>query len=714
MIQLRRTCNVFVTMNPGYAGRQELPDNLKALFRSVAMMVPDYAQIGQIILYSMGYLNGFELARKIVMTYKLCSEQLSSQRHYDYGMRAVMAVLRAAGNLKRAQPEEDESILCLRAITDVNLPKFLAPDVPLFNGIVADLFPGVKLPEVDNSIMEGVMLEICAQRNLQPTDYFISKVFEIYEMMIVRHGFMVVGLPFAAKTSALKVLADTLTELHVRYPEDAKFNKVYHTIINPKSITMGQLYGQFDPVSHEWTDGVLAISYRNYAADPPKIGNPEDRKWVWFDGPVDAIWIENMNTVLDDNKKLCLMSGEMVIMSNSMSMIFEPMDLEVASPATVSRVGVIYMEPHRMTWIPCMESWLDNWTRSKYPEVEESEEADKDELNLGNTPPKKWGFSDEQRKLLADLMRFICDPCMCFVRRNCVEQVPTLDQTLVQAMMRLMESIFDLVPELDEEIIASTMLFSLVWSLGASVDAQGRQKFDGFLRSLVKDPDGVLDAPENKAVKTLLLLKKYTNPFQGCPYEFENFIPATGSVYDFCYDTTSKKWVSWESRLKKDVIPAEASFNSILVSTTTTAQMDFIVEHLVANKFPVLVVGPTGTGKSVVVNKILSQTLSQETYKPIFVNFTAKTTANQTQDIIDGKLDKRRKGIYGPPLGCRSVIFVDDFSMPEVEEYGAQPPIELVRQLLDNGGWYNLKDMAFMEIIDASGSGNGPARRGRK
>lgn len=180
--------------------------------------------------------------------------------------------------------------------------------------------------------------------------------------------------------------------------------------------------------------------------------------------PVDAIWIENMNTVLDDNKKLCLVSGEIIQLSPTMTMMFEVEDLAVASPATVSRCGMVYMEPSALGLRPLADSCLQA------------------------LPPR---FTAATRDLLLRLFEALVPPLVTFVRKFLQETVTTVDGNLCIGCFRIFSALAcregaeeeGVAAEARSQALAAPLfVFAVVWSVGGSCDKASRPLFDQELR----------------------------------------------------------------------------------------------------------------------------------------------------------------------------------------------------------------------------------------
>ena len=289
-IALVSTVGIYITMNPGYAGRAELPDNLKALFRPVVMCVPDLAMICENMLMSEGFGKSKILAKKMTVLYRLAEAQLSKQHHYDFKLRALKSVLVMAGGLKRASPEIDESTILMRALRDMNMPKFIFADVPLFRGLIGDLFPGLDCPRVRYPSFNDAVEQALDESGFQMLEIQIDKVVQLYETLMTRHTTMVVGPTGGGKTVALGTLcrAQTIANLPTK-----------QFIINPKAQPIPELYGSLDPATRDWTDGLLSNIFRDM--NKPVAEGKDERRYIVYDGDVDAVWVENMNSVMDDN-----------------------------------------------------------------------------------------------------------------------------------------------------------------------------------------------------------------------------------------------------------------------------------------------------------------------------------------------------------------------------------------------------------------------------
>ena len=638
-IHLDKMCGFFITMNPGYAGRQELPENLKSLFRGVTMMVPDREIIMKVKLTGAGYQSNAILGKKFNVLYALCEEQLSKQPHYDFGLRNILAVLRTAGTSRREALDAAENMLLMRTLRDMNLSKFVAEDVPLFLALIDDLFPGIKAekmfhPKVGPAVDKAV-LEIGLQQHPQ----WVAKVIQVYEMSLVRHSLMAVGPSGTGKSRIIETLHKALQSITVSpeelvAPQIGQPHRVVH--MNPKAITSPQMFGCLDIVANEWTEGIFAQLWRKANKDKKNF------TWLVLDGPVDAIWIENMNTVMDDNKILTLANNDRIPMLRpNVTLHFEVEDLRNASPATVSRAGIIFLSEADLGWTPYVKTFIAG--RAK------------------DGPVLEKLFNKYAEKTL-DMIKKECKMKMQIASISVLTTCCTLITSLTK----------DLTDAPNEAALERFFIYALMWSIAGVLENDDRAKVDKFLRNMTSN------------------MPEATPP---------------DTVFEFNIDTSSSsyEWSHWGSKIPQWTYSGSnlaGEFASLLIPTIDSVRTEYNMELSIAMGRPCLLIGGPGTAKTSIILAVLNkQNPAEAAMKKL--SFSSATTPIIYQRTIEGCVEKRQGRTFGPPGGKKMFVFIDDISMPLINTWGDQITLEIVRQLIEQGGLYNLdKPGEWKMIVD--------------
>ncbi|NXX48555.1 DYH17 protein, partial [Tricholaema leucomelas] len=625
-ISLIPSVGLFITMNPGYAGRTELPENLKALFRPCAMVVPDFELICEIMLVAEGFIDAKLLARKFITLYTLCKELLSKQDHYDWGLRAIKSVLVVAGSLKRGDPGRAEDQVLMRALRDFNTPKIVTDDLPIFMGLIGDLFPALDVPRKRDLDFEKIIKQSILELKLQAEESFVLKVVQLEELLQVRHSVFVVGNAGCGKSQVLRSLNKTYKNMK---------RKPVTVDLDPKAVTCDELFGVIHPSTREWKDGLFSSAMRDLANITHK-----GPKWIILDGDIDPMWIESLNTVMDDNKVLTLASNERIPLNPTMRLLFEISHLRTATPATVSRAGILYINPTDLGWNPIVTSWIES----------RSVQSEKAHLTI---------LFDKYLPVCLEKLKF-----------GFKKITPVPEVTVIQTVLYLLECLLtpQTVPaDSPRELYELYFVFVCAWAFGGAM-------FQDQLTDY-----------------RLEFSKWWVEEFKTIKF------PSQGTIFDYYIDPKTKKFMPWTEKVPKFELDPEVPLQASVVHTTETVRIRYFMDLLMEKQRPLMLVGNAGTGKSVLMwNKL--EALSTDEYLVQSVPFNFYTTSAMLQAVLEKPLEKKSGRNYGPPGTKRLIYFIDDMNMPEVDKYGTVAPHTLIRQHMDHGHWYDRNKLTLKDI----------------
>ncbi|XP_055846761.1 dynein heavy chain, cytoplasmic isoform X3 [Episyrphus balteatus] len=715
---------IFITMNPGYAGRSNLPDNLKKLFRSLAMTTPDRQLIAEVMLFSQGFRQAEKLACKIVPFFKLCDEQLSNQSHYDFGLRALKSVLISAGNVKRdrimkikemmtARGEQNideasvaenlpEQEILIQSVCETMVPKLVAEDIPLLFSLLSDVFPNVGYTRAEMSGLKEEIRKVCNEEYLVCGEgdeqgaawmekgfgeTWVEKVLQLYQISNLNHGLMMVGPSGSGKSTAWRVLLKALERFE-------GVEGVAH-LIDPKAISKEALYGVMDQNTREWTDGLFTHILRKIIDNVR--GEINKRQWIIFDGDVDPEWVENLNSVLDDNKLLTLPNGERLSLPPNVRIMFEVQDLKFATLATVSRCGMVWFSEDVLSTEMIFENYL---LRLRNTPLEDGDE----EFGMIKSKDKEDEVSPslQTQREIAMLLQpyFSADGIVVRSLEYAMDQEHIMDFTRLRALSSLFSMLnqaarnilnfnsqhpdFPLSPDQLEQYVPKALVYSVLWSFAGDAKLKVRTDLGDFVRSVTTIPlPGAAGAP----------------------------------IIDYEVNMAGE-WVPWSNKVPViEVETHKVASPDIVVPTLDTVRHESLLYTWLAEHKPLVLCGPPGSGKTMTLFSALRALPDMEV---VGLNFSSATTPELLLKTFDHYCEYRKtpNGVVLAPvqIGKWLVLFCDEINLPDMDMYGTQRVISFLRQLVEHRGFYRASDQAWvsLERIQFVGACNPPTDPGRK
>ncbi|ABN68600.2 Dynein heavy chain, cytosolic (DYHC) [Scheffersomyces stipitis CBS 6054] len=674
--QVNPETGIFVTMNPGYVGRVELPENLKKLFRSCSMEVPDKEIIVDVILTSQTFHHSKELASIIVPFFEEIERTVSKQSHYDFGLRTLKNMLVKCGMLKRRLGDSDdkleETIIVLQSIREIVAPKLVKEDVLTLKEIEARYFNGISYDDQSYSNFILQLDSYCEQNGLLCSEEWTTKALQLYQMQNSHHGMILVGSSGSGKTSIWKSVLHVLSG----NIDDVSF------VIDCKVLSKEEIYGYLDTVTRDWTDGLFTSILRRIREN--LRGELSKRIWIVFDGDIDPEWAENLNSVLDDNKVLTLPNGERITLPPNVRLVFEVDSLQNATLATVSRCGMIWFDSSVVSQESLIKKIIHNL----------SETISSDEEVLSTKKP----VMELQEKLVCFLESIISPQMLTSILEESQRYAHVMSFSLqrsVQSLSTLLKSYFRRYLEcqqfdtttIDEmqRYVLKALILSTIWAFVGDCCTEDRESFSAAIARLE------------------------------C---FSNLEPvASGSYLDYDISLPEIDWRNWSSKVDAiDLEPHQVVNASTVVPTSDTHKHESLIYSILREHNPLVLCGPPGSGKTMTLLGALRKSPNMEV---ISLNFSKETSPKSLLQSLQQfcEFKKTNLGIELSPKisGKWVVVFCDEINLPAKDKYGTQKVISLLRQMIEHNGFWRSKDKQWISLsnIQFVGACNPPTDPGR-